>query len=739
MSIDNIIQMNDWEIGKFLKFVFSIQIVVLGILGLMQIGIEIPFIKEIFGFIYLTFIPGIIILRILKIHNLGNTKTIVCSVGLSITFLMFTGLFINIIYPLFSISRPISTLWIVLTITLIMIVLSFVSFIMDKDYNPPNVMDLKSVLHPSTLFLCLIPFFAIFGTYLMNFNNVNILLILMIILISIIFLLTTFDKFFRKEQYSFIIFIFAISLLYYRSLISMNLTGYDIQIEYYLSKLVLTNGIWDWNISNTYNGVLSTNILAPIYSIYTGLTLKWVFKIIYPLLYSIVPLGLYKIFQSQTNEKIAFISCFLFMSLFMFYNEMLMLAKQQIAEIFIILMILLIVEKNINPLKKSFLFVFSAFSLVVSHYGLSYIYTFIILSSWIILKLDSTQTIQKMKNKFIIKSESIRMENNYLNFLTNEKRITLNFSLLLMVISFGWYIYVSNSFSFMQLVNVGNHISNNLFTEFLNPKYTEGLNYIVMNLSLSHKITKYVQLIIQFLIGVGLIGCVLKYISPKISNFDKEYIVLSVVNIIMLISAILVPFFAKALNTTRFYHISLIVLSPFFVIGAITICKSFYKLLRMPLNQHQIPKIFKILSIFLVLSFYLNSGIIYEILNDDPTTIMLNNTIDYPRFSDAERMSASWLVNKKGYSVVYSDVYRRFLLQNFDLYESRDISRINSSYIRPNSYLYFGNYNIKNNAVLKWETKVSAKSKQDYINMTEYIVNKNMIYDNGLSEIFLKL
>ena len=182
---------------------------------------------------------------------------------------MFTGLFINIIYPLFSISRPISTLWIVLTITLIMIVLSFVSFIMDKDYNPPNVMDLKSVLHPSTLFLCLIPFFAIFGTYLMNFNNVNILLILMIILISIIFLLTTFDKFFRKEQYSFIIFIFAISLLYYRSLISMNLTGYDIQIEYYLSKLVLTNGIWDWNISNTYNGVLSTNILAPIYSIYT--------------------------------------------------------------------------------------------------------------------------------------------------------------------------------------------------------------------------------------------------------------------------------------------------------------------------------------------------------------------------------------------------------------------------------------------------------------------------------------
>ena len=618
-----------------------------------------------------------------------------------------------------------------------MTVLSFVSFIIDKDYNHPNIMDLKSFLHPSTLFLCLIPFFAIFGTYLMNFYNVNILLILMIVLISIILLLTTYGKFFGKEQYAFIIFIIAISLLYYRSLTSMNLTGYDIQIEFYLSKLVLANGIWDWSISNTYNGVLSTNILAPIYSIYSGLTVKWVFKIIYPLIYTIVPLGLYKIFQSQTNEKIAFISSFLFMSMFMFYNEMLMLAKQQIAEIFIVLLVLLIVEKNVNPLKKSFLFVLFAFSLVVSHYGLSYIYMFIILSSWMILKLDSTQTIQKMKNTITNTSESIRMENNYLNSLTKEKRITLNFSLLLMVISFGWYIYVSNSFSFIQLVNVGSHISNNLFTEFLNPKYTEGLNYIVMDLSLSHSIAKYVQLIIQFLIGVGLLGCIFKYISPKIANFEKEYIVLSFVNVLMLISALIIPFFAKALNTTRFYHISLIVLSPFFVIGAITIYKSFCKLLKIPLNKHQIQKIFKLLTVFLVLSFFLNSGIIYEIFNDDPTTIMLNNNIDYPRFSDAERVAASWLINKKGYSVVYSDVYRRFILQNFDLYESRDISRINISSIRPDSYLFFGNYNIKNNAVLKWQTKVSAKPKQDYSNMTDYIVNKNMIYDNGFSEIFL--
>jgi len=41
-----------------------------GVIGLDVVGLQIPILRQLIGFIYLTFIPGIIILRILKLHKL---------------------------------------------------------------------------------------------------------------------------------------------------------------------------------------------------------------------------------------------------------------------------------------------------------------------------------------------------------------------------------------------------------------------------------------------------------------------------------------------------------------------------------------------------------------------------------------------------------------------------------------------------------------------------------------------
>ena len=57
------------------------------------IACEIPVLGQIVGFIVLTFIPGFLILRIIKPHKLGVTESLLYSVGLSIAFVMFLGLF----------------------------------------------------------------------------------------------------------------------------------------------------------------------------------------------------------------------------------------------------------------------------------------------------------------------------------------------------------------------------------------------------------------------------------------------------------------------------------------------------------------------------------------------------------------------------------------------------------------------------------------------------------------------
>ena len=403
MQINNSFQMNDWEINKFLKVVLAIQLTLWGVIGLDAIGIQIPIIRQFIGFIYLTFIPGILILRILKLHKLGNIETILYAVGLSIATLMFTGLFMNTLYPLFGISGPISITPLIITISAVVLVLCILSYIRDKDFSDPNYIDVKDILSPPALFLCLIPFLAILGTYLVNFHHNNILLMFLIVIIAIIVILIAFDKFIPKNLYPLAVFVIAISLLYHASLISMYIWGWDIHYELYLTNLVKINGIWDPTVYSTCNAMLSLVMLAPIYSIITDMSITWVFKIIYPLLFSLVPLGLYRVFQKQTNDEIAFLSCFFFVSIFTFYGEMLALARQQIAELFLVLLILVMIDKDMNKKASAFLFLVFGISLVVSHYGLSYIYMFCLISAWLLLILAENPKMQKLMNNFYSK------------------------------------------------------------------------------------------------------------------------------------------------------------------------------------------------------------------------------------------------------------------------------------------------------------------------------------------------
>ena len=96
MKVINPFQMNDWDIKNILIFIFIIQLSLWIIVGLSYIGINIPIISEILTFLSLFFINGILILRILKIHDLGNVENLLYAVGLSLAATMFLGMLIDL-------------------------------------------------------------------------------------------------------------------------------------------------------------------------------------------------------------------------------------------------------------------------------------------------------------------------------------------------------------------------------------------------------------------------------------------------------------------------------------------------------------------------------------------------------------------------------------------------------------------------------------------------------------------
>jgi uncharacterized membrane protein len=75
--------MNDWEIKRFLCLVLVVQLTLWGLVCIEGVGFKAPILRQLVGFIYLTFIPRFLILRVLRIHYIGSVETLLYAVGLS--------------------------------------------------------------------------------------------------------------------------------------------------------------------------------------------------------------------------------------------------------------------------------------------------------------------------------------------------------------------------------------------------------------------------------------------------------------------------------------------------------------------------------------------------------------------------------------------------------------------------------------------------------------------------------
>ena len=742
MQINNPLQMNDWGIKKFLKLILAIQLAMWGVIGLDFVGLQIPIIRQFIGFIYLTFVPGIIILRILKLHKLGNIETILYTVGLSIATLMFTGLLMNTILPFFGISGPISITPLIATISVVVFVLSILSYVRDKDFSDQNFIDIKNISSPPALFLCMIPFLSIFGTYLVNFHHNNILLMFLILIIALIAVLIAFDKFIPKNLYSLAVFVIAISLLFHNSLISMYIWGWDIYHEFYLTNLVTVNTIWDPTTYGNCNAMLSLVMLAPIYSIISDISLTWVFKIIYPLLFSLVPLGLYRVFQKQTDDKIAFLACFFFMSVSTFYIDMLALARQQIAELFLVLLILLMINKSMAKITRSLLFIVFGISLTVSHYGLSYIYMFCLISAWLLLVLADNPAMQRLRDNIHTKYsryKSERFAGNPVSTNAENRTISSTFVLLFIIFTLTWYMYVSSSSAFNTIVNIGDHIASSIFVDFLNPEAAQGLELMTAQAApgLLHKVNALIHYLNQILIIIGCITLLLIYRELK---FESEYTAFSMVNLAILFAAVSVPFFASSLNMTRVYQITLIFLAPSCVIGGISVFRVLSRVLKVSWTDKSVRSSLKVLSVYFVIFMLYSTGFVWEVTDDTPGSISLSQDkllVFRMLIHEQDMTGAKWLsVHRDNSIVVYANIYTRadVTLWAYGFVPKEQVIRVikEPREIKDDSYVFLSYVNVVWDAISFYpegKTIPCALHNTTFFNRVHN--HKNKIYDNG--------
>jgi len=422
------------EILKRLDFLLAI--IFLQSVIYMLVVFDITVARQIIGFLYFTFLPGYLIVKLLKFH-FRTLETLIFSVGFSIASLMLVGLFLNELGSMAGILQPLSTIPLLVTLNLLVLVITALTCGRGASFELFDRVSFGLVKWAVPLMLPLV--LSIVGAMLVNMYGDNLILLIMILTISSIATVLILKNNFTSKVYAFAVFIIGISLLYHSSLISRYLCsfGSDIAPEFYTSKHTQMNSYWSstppayFSLSiGRLNNMLSITILPTVYCNLLNLDFAWIFKLISPLIFAFVPICLYHLWQEGFGDKYAFISAFFFMATGTFFSELLGLNRQMIGELFFALLLFILLYKNMNYFQRMFSFTIFGFVLVVSHYALAEIFLFLIVFAWVCM--------------FILKRHS----NN----------LTVGMVALFFVIMFAWYIYTSRSSVFTSFLEYADHV-----------------------------------------------------------------------------------------------------------------------------------------------------------------------------------------------------------------------------------------------------------------------------------------
>ncbi len=572
---------NDWEIKKCLRLALATLLAAVGLIGLATLGFDIPGLRQIVGFIFLTFIPGILILRVLKVHNVSVVESLLYSVGLSIAFIYIAGLFANFVLPLMGVSKPISTFPVTATLAIFTLILGGVAYKRDRDFSAvPMRFNIRELFSLPYLLLLLLPILAIFGTYLVNAYHNNFVLLFLIAIIACVVALVAFDRL-PKNAYPWAIAMIAIGLLFHLSLISSTLYGSDISVEYYFQHIVLQNGYWDFTLPHNYNTCLSIIFLSPVYALMLNMDAIWVFKIIYPLIFCLAPLALFHIFREQIAAKRAFLAVFFFVAIPSLVLVMVCVARGGIAAMFFALLILLLIERKLALNQRATLAIIFAISLIMSHYALGYICFTLLVSAWIIMALIRSHAGKRARGWLIHKFGGLPQIASQGAF---PHKIMAVIVCVYLVVALGWYGGIAQGAALNTIRGIGQSQYSLLtvapsepteptelspVTKFFESPEREsivkaGLGYGFPQATSLSKIFRIFQYITELFIVVGFFWMIFR---PKRFKFRPEFVALTMGAALILLACIVLPRFSAHLGFTRFYQISLFLLAPLCIVG----------------------------------------------------------------------------------------------------------------------------------------------------------------------------
>lgn len=329
-------------------------------------------------FLCLVLLPGVALLRLLRITPRTISVGILYSFGLGILVLMISGLLANQILPLFGVVRPLEFWWSLgawSNVTAIIIALGILrnkSPLKFKKWLPQNISRHVWVLVVVSLLLLSI---SVAGAFRLN-NGGDGLFAMIALGIATGLIIYTFLLRRRLPEGILVWLIFSMSLtiLLMTSLRGWDIMGHDIEREFRVFTLTHMHGLWNIGLDrDPYNACLSITILPEILSRLMDVSGLVIFKVVLQIVFAACPAVIYVLLRHYMPKLAALTGCLLFICYPTFINDSAMLTRQGVAYLFFALALLVLINKT-QDAKYKILFVLCSMGAILSHYSTAYMF-----------------------------------------------------------------------------------------------------------------------------------------------------------------------------------------------------------------------------------------------------------------------------------------------------------------------------------------------------------------------------
>ena len=724
---------------------------------------------NVFVFLFLLGIPGLLLMLILKIRNIGVWEYFVYTIGLSVAFLMFAGLAVNWLLPWMHITeKPLSLLPLLASFDIIFLILGLVAFARNRDIS----LEIKfPKLDWLNIFFFAMPVIlltmSILGAVRLNNGGSNTLTLIMFgETVAYFFLAFLFRDKLNANVFPWAILWIGLSLLLANSLRSWHLVGWDISQEYRVFQLTSSAGHWAFsNFQDAYNSCLSLTILPSIFSSFLKIDPEYIFKLIVPLIFSTLPVGIFSLAKRYSGSITAFFASLLFISQYWFMHEASTYVRQEIALLFFVLSLLVIFNRKIEKWQRNILSLIFFFSIVASHYSTAYVAIFLFIFAYTLSPFFQKGFVSKIlpnisKKKIFSSSE----ETSY--------SIGGGVVIFLLVFAVIWGSLVTNSYrnidyfanahlfswpnvSVSKIIkNIGDRVVfgnlNLNSNRYIRQTYRDVADNNATQQSATDQSREYVPKAVPlkminnygspfiseiailfsrlskifamgFMVLIGIF--VLLKRNSALAKIDVEYKLLCLGSLIIIFLFLAFPATGNYYGLTRIYAQVLVLLAFPAVLGGFFILKIFTDKYRY------------ILLLVILLSFSYSSGLIFQFFGGD-TYISLNNFgKEYDEFYtlDTEVKSAQWLDrNSIPSALVSADMVARLRLSSYTEIDNVD-QNLFPALINKGTYVYLSNTNFSRDTAFA----MSGVYHISYNMPTQFLSqNKNLVYNNSGSAIY---